>query len=392
MANSLTLTSFAENIFRARDTVAREAVGFIPSVLMNSDTAAVSINGTVNSLVTAEPTLNTSYTPAMTIPSADDQTISNATATIDLVANVRIPLRGEDVLKLTNTGNYQTTLDNMFAQAMRKIGNTIETRIGLVAKNSASRSYGTSGTTPFDSTLKLTASAQLDKILTDNGAPNQDRQAVINTTSKAALLSLTQLTNVNEAGSDAGLRRGEILNIHGFSYKASAGTATHTAGTMASATSSSAAFTVGQTVIPLATAGTGVVAAGDVIVFANDTNEYVVASVSFAGANPASGDTITLQAPGLRIAQGVATRTITVKTTYASNIYFHRNAIELIVRPPAQPLGGDSAMDRMTVADPVSGLVYQFSLYRGYGMNMIDVTTLYTVKAWKPEFIASLRG
>ena len=49
-------------------------------------------------------------------------------------------------------------------------------------------------------------------------------------------------------------------------------------------------------------------------------------------------------------------------------------------------------MDQMTVADPVSGLVYRFSLYKGYGMNMIDVTTLYTVKAWKPEFIASLRG
>ena len=31
----------------------------------------------------------------------------------------------------------------------------------------------------------------------------------------------------------------------------------------------------------------------------NDTNQYVVASATFAGANPASGDTITLVAPGL---------------------------------------------------------------------------------------------
>lgn len=84
------------------------------------------------------------------------------------------------------------------------------------------------------------------------------------------------------------------------------------AGTMASATSTSAAFTVGQTVIPLATAGTGVVAAGDNITFANDLAVYRVASVSFAGANPASGDTITLASPGLLLAQGVATRAITV--------------------------------------------------------------------------------
>lgn len=392
MANALTLTSFAENIFRARDTVAREAIGFIPGVLMNSDTAAVSINGTVNSLVTSLPTINTSYTPAMTIPAADDQTIGNSTTQIDQIANVKIPLRGEDMLKLSNVGQYQTAIDDMFAQAMRGISNTIEARIGLVAKNGASRAYGTSGTTPFDSTNKLSFTAQLDKILTDNGAPAFDRHGVINTTTKAALLTLTQLTNVNESGTERSLRRGELLDVHGFSLKASAGIATHTAGAMASATTSNAALTVGQTVLPLATAGTGVVAAGDVITLANDTNQYVVASVSFAGANPASGDTITIQAPGLRVAQSAATRAITVTASYGANIFFQRNAVELIVRPPAKPYGGDAARDVMTVSDPASGLVYQFSLYMGYGMNMIDVTTFYTAKVWKPEFVATLKS
>jgi hypothetical protein len=161
---------------------------------------------------------------------------------------------------------------------------------------------------------------------------------------------------------------------------------------MANATSTSAAFTVGQTVIPLATAGTGVVAAGDVITFANDTNQYVVASVSFAGANPASGDSITLAAPGLRKAQGVATRAITVTAAYTGNVAFQRNAIELIVRPPAQPLGGDAAADRMLVTDPVSGLVYSIGLYKGYGMNILDITTLYQAKVWKTAHVALLKG
>ena len=83
-------------------------------------------------------------------------------------------------------------------------------------------------------------------------------------------------------------------------------------GTMASATSTATAFIVGQTVIPLATAGTGVVAQGDGVTFANDTNHYRVQSVSFAGANPASGDSITLDYPGLLVAQSAATRAITV--------------------------------------------------------------------------------
>ena len=390
MANELTLTSFAENIFRARDTVSRELIGFIPSVLINSESDGVSINGTINSLTTAAPTLNTSYTPAMTIPAGDDQTIGNVTMTIGQVANVRVPLRGEDVKKLDNVGQYQGVLDNMFAQAFRRIGNTIEAHIGLVARLGGSRAYGTSGTAPFASDLSDTA--QLRKILADNGAPLSDLSLVIDTTAGAKLRTLTQLTKANEAASDATLRRGELLNAHGFAFRESAGVSVSTAGTMANATSTSAAFTVGQTVIPLATAGTGLVAAGDVITFANDTNQYVVAAVSFAGANPTSGDTITLAAPGLRKAQGVATRAITVTAAYTGNVGFDRSAIELVIRPPAQPMGGDQAADRMTVTDPVSGLVYEVALYKGYGMNMIDITTLYQAKVWKPEHVAVLKG
>ena len=391
MPNALTLTSFAENIFRARDTVSRELLGFIPSVLINSDSDGVSINGTINSLTTASPTLNNSYAPAMTIPAADDQTVGNATMTIDQVANVRIPLRGEDVRKLENVGSYQQTIDDMFSQAFRSIGNAIEIHIGSVARLGASRATGTSGTTPFASNLGATA--QLGKILKDNGAGAMDYRCVIDTAAGAALRTLTQLTNVSESASSETLRRGTLLDLHGFPIRESAGVSVSTAGSMASATSTAAAFTVGQTVIPLATAGTGVVAAGDVITFANDTNnQYVVSAVSFAGANPASGDTITLAAPGLRVAQGAATRAITVTAAYTANIGFQRNAIELVVRPPAMPLGGDSADDRMLVTDPVSGLVYSIALYKGYGMNSLDITTFYQAKVWKPAHVAILKG
>lgn len=384
MANALTLTSFAENIFRARDTVSRELIGFIPSVLMNSDTSAVSINGTVNSLVTAQPTLNTSYTPAMTIPAGDDQTISNETVTIGQVANVRIPLRGEDVKKLENVGQYQATIDSMFAQAFRKIGNTIEAHVGSVAYKGASRAYGTSGTTPFDSTNKLAFTAQLRKILSDNGAPLDDLQLVIDTTSAAALRTLTQLTNVNESGNDAALRRGELLNIHGFSIKESAGVSAVTKGTGASyLVNNASGYAVGDTSIALDT-GSGTILAGDVITFAGDTNQYVVKTAL-------TGGTVVIAAPGLRatLADNVA---VTVTNSYAANLGFNRAAVELIVRPPAQPYGGDSARDRMTVSDPVSGLVYDIGLYMGYGMNMLDITTFYQAKVWKPEHVAILKG
>ncbi len=387
MANALTLTSFAENIFRARDTVAREAIGFIPSVLMNSDTAEVSINGTVNSLTTAEPTLNTSYTPAMTIPAGDDQTIGNVTTTIDQIANVRIPLRGEDVKKLENVGMYQNTVDEMFAQAMRKISNAIEASVASVARLGASRAYGTSGTTPFASTVGDTA--QLGKILTDNGSPLDERKLVINTTAGAALRTLAQLTKANEGGTDATLRRGELLDLNLFQIRESAGIVATTAGTAASATTDNAGYAVGATVLTLASAGTGTIVAGDVITFAGDTNQYVVVS---GDADVSGGGTITIAAPGLRVAMSAATKAITVTAAYSGNIGFRRSAIELIIRPPAQPLGGDAASDRMVVSDPVSGLVYSIGLYKGYGMNMLDFTTFYKAKVWKPEFVAILKG
>jgi hypothetical protein len=160
---------------------------------------------------------------------------------------------------------------------------------------------------------------------------------------------------------------------------------------MASATSTSAAFTVGQTVIPLATAGTGVVAAGDIVTFANDTNKYVVASVSFAGANPASGDSITLAAPGLRIAQGVATRAITVFATSARNLALSRNAITLATRlPKAQ--AGDQATDRYVITDPNTGIAFEIAMYPGYRMVKYEVSIAYGMAVIKPEHLAVIIG
>jgi len=83
---------------------------------------------------------------------------------------------------------------------------------------------------------------------------------------------------------------------------------------------------------------------------------------------------------------------MTIGDSYTGNVAFHRNAVELVARPPAQPQGGDAADDRLTVQDPFSGLVYEIAVYRGYGKVMFDITTLYGVKAWKDEFIATLMG
>ncbi|MCL5460360.1 hypothetical protein M3M33_17110, partial [Loigolactobacillus coryniformis] len=76
--------------------------------------------------------------------------------------------------------------------------------------------------------------------------------------------------------------------------------------------------------------------------------------------------------PGLRgnIADNNA---ITVGNDYTGNVAFHKNAVELVMRPPAMPPGGDAAADRMTMYDDKTGLVFEAALYQGYGMNVIEL-------------------
>ena len=79
-------------------------------------------------------------------------------------------------------------------------------------------------------------------------------------------------------------------------------------------------------------------------------------------------------------------------SSYTPNVVFHRSALELAIRPYAQPLGGDSAVDALVVQDPWSGLVFEVRAYKGYGKAMFDVQCVYGVKAWKPDHIATLLG
>lgn len=385
MAN-ITLTALLENIFEARDIVAKEPTGYIQGCTLNTSRDGVSIGGTVTSLRTPTPTLNTSVTPSMTIPDGDAQTLAVDTMTIAQTANVKIPLTGEQFRQLENTIGTNAALTDMFAQAMRVARNAIETHCGTISYKGASRSFGTAGTTPFATTINNVF--DVGQILIDNGAPKDGSASlVINTTAGTKLKQVPNLYKANEAGTDSLLRRGELMNLDGMSIRESLGVATTTAGTAASATTDNAGYAIGATVITLASIGTGTILAGDSITFAGDTNKYVVAS---GDADVSNGGTITLAQPGLRVAMSAATKAITMVAAAAQNTAFHKNAIELVMRPPLLPYGGDAAVDRVTVSDDV--MVYDIAQYKGYLKAMFDLTIYYQAKVWKPEFVATLLG
>ena len=383
MAN--VLSDLAADIYKAADIVGREVVGFIPAVTINGGSQEAAQGDTVRSFVTRAATVNTSATPSMTIPEGDDQTVDNKTMTLNTIASVRIPWTGEDIKHVNNGAGYETIYGDQIAQAMRGITNSIEAAIAAEAYKNASRAFGTAGTTPFGS--NFSEIAELRQIIMDNGMPVNDGQLslVVNSLAGTNLRQLAQLQKANEAGGVDMLRQGTLLDLQGFMLKESAGVQSHTKGT-ATGLDAAGGEPVGETSIALDGGDGGTLLAGDVVTFAGDTNKYVVNT----GFTAATG-TAVIGGPGLR-ATLADTVEMTIGNSYTANIGLHRSAVELAMRPLAKPLGGDSAVDMMTVQDPHSGLVFQISVYKGYNKAMIDITTLYQAKAWKPDAIALLLG
>lgn len=388
MAN--TLTNLIPDIYAALDVVSRELVGFIPAVARDASADRVATNQTLRIPIAPTNTAGGNATPAMSLPNAADQTIANMTLTISKSRFFPFSWTGEEQRAVDMGPGFLTLKQTQIAQAMRTAVNEIEVDVATAAYKGASRAYGTVATTPFGTAGDYSDAAQIRKILDDNGAPMTDRALILNTTAGANIRA--KQAQAYMAGANDLQRNGVLFDIAGFAFRESAQIVTATAGAMASATTSAAALTVGQTVLPLATAGTGVCAAGDIITLANDTNKYVVASVSFAGANPASGDSITIAAPGIRMAQTSAARAITMIATGPRNVAFSRNAILLATRLPATPMEGDLASDQTVVTDPNSGLSFEVAIYPGYLMNVYHLRLAWGVSVIKPEHVAVLLG
>ena len=390
MANDISLTGLTEILYQARDMVAREPTGFAQGVMVNGGSEGISAGGTVTSLRTQEPALETSYVPAMTPPDAADITTSTETLALSLYAGVSIPLKGEQFAQLAATVGAELALQQLYKQGIRKMINQMEGTIGAAAYQGASRAVGTAGTTPFGSNFHNIN--ELRQILEDNGCPldDGDLSLIINSTAGTNLRNLSQLTKVNEAGADATLRRGELLNVSGFSIRTSAGIQAHTKGAGASYVINNGNITVGSTTISIdgGTVNTTGFKSGDVITIADEptAGKYVVKT----GLTATAGN-IVLNHPGLRgaIVDGKA---VTIGNSYTANVGYHKSAIELAMRPPAQPPGGDIGEEIAVLVDDKTGLSFSARLYKGYGMNQIKLMAFYGVKVWKPEFVATLLG
>lgn len=370
------LTNLTPTIYRALDVVSREMVGFIPSVSRDASEAMAAKDQVIRSFITQSADA-VDIAPASASPESGNQTVSYVDMKITKSRMVPVQWTGEEEKAMS--GQYSEILADQFAQAMRTLANEVEADIAQLYKK-ASRAYGSSAITPFASTIA--DSAQMRKLLIDNGAPLSNMRMVVDTAAGANLRALSNLTKANENGSDATLRRGVLLDLNGFQIRESAGIVSHTKGT-GSADTVGADASVGDTEITVSSS-VGDYVAGDVIHFGTDTaHKYVVKSATTAA--------ITIAEPGLKVAVSSGAD-VTIAAAYTPNMAFDSGAIKLLARQPAMPSVGDSAVDVMVVTDPVSGLPFQIALYKQYRGLHYEVGLAWGCELIKPEHVAILLG
>ena len=387
---ALTLTSLLPTIYEAMDVVSRELVGFIPAVARDSQAERAALNQTIMSPVVGAMTaedINVGAYPADT----PAQTIGNVSMTISKARSVPFGVTGEENRGLNTAGTMGTINRDRMAQALRTLTNEVETDLAALHIY-ASRAYGTYNSTPFGTAADLSDFAQARKILDDNGSPQSDMHMVLGSTAVGNIRGKQSgLFKINEAGTDQLLRFGVLGDVMGFALHNSAQTkAAVTAGTNnGSAATNTAGYAVGATTITLGSAGTGTIIAGDIITFAGDTNKYLVVT---GDSDVSNGGSIVIAEPGLRVAIPASATVITTIAATTRNMFFHRSAIQLATRAPAMPDGGDSADDVMIVTDPVSGVAFEFCVYKQKRQVRYEVNLAWGVKMVAPRHCGILIG
>jgi hypothetical protein len=387
MSTANVLTNLIPSLYMALDTVSRELVGFIPAVARDSSAAQAAIGQTIY-IPVAPVAAATTIIPKQIRTDDGNQTIGTQTLAITKAKACPIRWQGEESKQMNSAGGVGVAAIkiNQYAQAMRTLVNEIEADLAGLYVN-ASR-----GVIPNDTTLfktNLADAARVRKILADNGAPMSDLQLVIDTSTGAALRTLTNLNSVADSGNDSMLRQGVLLNIHGMAIRESAQVITPAIGTEADATTSTANKAIGDVSIALAAAGTGTVVAGDLVTIAN-TGDTLTQYVNKTLIPAVSGAALVINAPGLRLAITDDTLAIACYKSSARCMAFDRNAIVLATRIPALPEGGDYASERTTITDPRSGLSFDVAVYKEYHQTAVEISIAWGCGVIKSEHVAIL--
>ena len=387
MAANVNINMVRTDIMLGLKEVSNEPTGFIQSVNTSTgaETAAIGDQIKIPSGIAGEvedtPVGYSAPTEGVSDVGADTMAITDS-------KTVKIDWKGEHQKAVMNSGALGTVLAQQFADAFRKLRNSIEKATYEAAVVGASRAYGTAGTTPFAASSNMSDLANVQGILDANGTPESNRTIILSPAAKINLLSnQMNMIKVNEAGSPETLRSGIIMPTYGFNVRSSAGVSKHT-NTLAGSTiaiNAASGFGVGATELAIDGCTTAA-KAGDVVAIGGI--KYVVGTGS-------TTTKLVLNPKGL-IDSVEDNDEFTTTSAYTASVALHRSAVALAIRPPAVPeFNGqkmDTALAREYVTDPLTNITYEIAVYGGQRMLQFQVSVAWGVKAVNPEFIALLLG
>lgn len=279
------------------------------------------------------------------------------------------------------------TIPMQASEAVKAIGNEVDQYLlGLGAKFYGY--HGTAGTTPFG-TPGIADATGIRKVLNKQLAPGNPRHVVMDPDAEAAALGLEQFGNAQFSGNIQAILEGELNRKLGFQWWMDQNVGTHTAGTLTGSIVTGAAAALGAKTVQLDTDGGEAIALkeGDIVVFSNHAQTYVVTADLTVGAS--SNGNVTFE-PGLQTALSGG-ETISVKGSHALNIAFHRDAIAFATRPLTQDTEQLGAITQSAV-DPVSGIALRLEVTREHKRKRFSYDILYGAAVVRRELGARLAG
>jgi len=372
-----TLTVLVPTLIQSLQRVLRQT-GFVLNVpTLDASAAVAGLNQTINLPATAAQATYT-VSPGAVPPALVDTTPTTVTMTLSQYKGSRFHVTGEDWRNLAARGpDFRLRqVDEAIAALLHEAAAYVWTDLDA----NAGWALGTDGTAPFASSPDILMDAW--KMLSDAKAPEMDRILALSTFDYASAGKLDQFQKLNEAPQGTSFANARLGMLANFNVGWDQAIGEHTPGTAAGyLVNLLAGYPVGTTAIEVDT-GAGTILPGDVVSFAAQTERYVAVGLA--------GTTLTLRT-GLRaaIADGDA---VVVQTAHRSNIFAHRDAAVLAIRPPAEAPDGDAATQVAIIPDPVTGIALRLAQYKGYHASQWEVSIVYGHKVRRPTLLGKLIG
>jgi hypothetical protein len=384
MANNI--TSLLRDAYAALEIVSREPTGILKCVTRDITADSASKGTTVRNPV-APKNAKYTITPSMTPLAAADMTYTNRTISLDTLEGYKFSFASEEQMGLKASGSFMTLWQQNIQQGFRTLSSSMSSAL-LALYYNAARAIGTPGTTPFGSDLSLLSAANQE--LARNGAPVGNRHVVLDHLASYNLGKLTQLSNVNQAGSDKTLRTGDFDPLFGFSLYTDSNVKKHTVGT-STGQDCTAVEPIGETSIAYDGGDAGTILVGDTIAPAADVTNLAGAASKYVvntAVTAASGN-IVINGPGLLQATSINDELALGSTAYRANLALSSDALVLAARAPQ---GGDAAVEEMFVDDPISGLRFRLARYAGHHISNWEMSIIFGVGLGNPEHMVIIQG